>query len=83
MGKYAKQLNENSIGDYPNCGPRFGYDRSCGYDIGIYDNCDTYQYNHCYANCTYQLPAGAKDDFLAGSQSYSVKEIEVYAVKNI
>jgi hypothetical protein len=82
MGKYAKQLNNNSIVDSTDYGPIFGYAR--GYcDIYIDDNCDTPNANQCYANRTYQLPAGAKDDFLAGSQRYSVKEIEVYAVKNI
>ena len=81
MGKYAKQLNENSICDDPSCGPTFGCNG--GNDIWIRDDCNQPGYNHCVANRTYQLPAGAKNDFLAGSQNYSVKEIEVYAVKNI
>ena len=81
MGKYAKQLNENSIDDYSYYGPIFGCG-SGGCDIRIYDNCNTAD-NYCTANCTYQLPAGAGHDFLAGSGTYSVKEIEVYAVKNI
>ena len=77
-GKYAQQKNDNSILDNPNWGPMFGYDR--WYDIIIYDNCNMSD-NWCIANCTYQLPPGAKDDFLAGSKWYTVKEIEVYAVK--
>jgi hypothetical protein len=60
----------------------FGYAGGV-YDIFINDDCNQPDKNYCYANWTYQLPAGAKNDFLAGSQDYSVKEIEVYAVKNI
>jgi len=81
-GKYAQQLNKNSIRDYSGNGPMFGNDR--GYcDIVIGDNCDTSGNNQCIANCTYQLPSGADDSFLAGSVEYSVKEIEVYAVKTV
>ena len=85
MEKYAKQLNSDSIRDYKGWGPTFGYAYHGGWsnDIFIDDNCDTPKANGCNANYTYQLPAGAKDDFLAGSQKYSVKEIEVYAVKQI
>ena len=77
-GKYAQQLNDNSIYDYGNRGPTFGC--SYAYDIYIRDNCNARTDNSCWANRTYQLPAGAGDDFLAGSTNYSVKEIEVYAV---
>lgn len=81
-GKYAQQLNQNSILDYHNCGPVFGLDGGfCDIDIG--DDCNTSNNNYCWANQTYQLPSGAGDDFLAGSQLYSVKEIEVYAVKRV
>jgi hypothetical protein len=82
-GKYAQQRNDNSICDNSGYGPIFGLDPSIGCDIFIYDDCNTYQYNGCYANQTYQLPPGAGDNFLAGSDYYSVKEIEVYAIKNI
>ncbi len=80
-GKYAQQLNDNSIRDRADCGPIFGYDG--GSDIWIGDNCNTFKYNQCTANQTYQLPGGADSSFLAGSGDYSVKEIEVYAVKQI
>ena len=80
--KCAHQLNDNSIRDYSGAGPIFGYNGGfC--DIFINDNCDKPNYNVCNANMTYQLPAGAGHDYLAGSQWYSVKEIEVYAVKTI
>ena len=81
-GKYAQQRNDDSICDSSSCGPIFG--RASGYnDIWIQDNCNTHTSNFCVANQTYQLPAGADNSFLAGSQWYSVKEIEVYAVKTI
>ena len=83
MGKYAEQLNKNSIGDNGGYGPIFGRGRYAYYDIRIINDCHLPDNNECRANYTYQLPAGAKDDFLAGSQNYTVKEIEVYAVKNI
>ena len=78
--KCAEQLNDNSIQDYPGCGPIFGFNGFC--DIGIDNNCDK-RNNGCWANKTYKLPAGADDSYLAGSQWFSVKEIEVYAVKTI
>jgi hypothetical protein len=83
MEKYAKQLNSDSIVDSGSYGPSFGCDPRCGYDIDIRNDCNKPDKNHCYANQTYQLPAGADNSFLAGSGNYSVKEIEVYAVKNI
>ena len=77
-GKYAQQRNDNSIVDDCIFGPIFG---SAGYyDIYINNDCNKPDYNWCRANQTYQLPAGADNSFLAGSQYYSVKEIEVYAV---
>ena len=82
-GKYAQQRNDNSICDNSGYGPIFGYDGNSYCDIDIHDNCNTSDNNLCVANRTYQLPPDAKDDFLAGSYYYSVKEIEVYAVKSI
>ncbi len=52
---------------------------SCN-DICIYNNCNTRSDNSARGNKTYQLPTGAGEDFLAGSERYKVKEIEVYAV---
>ena len=83
-GKYAQQRNDNSIRDYSGFGPMFGCAPSNGRcDIFINDDCNMPDYNVCYANRTYQLPPDAGDDFLAGSEGYSVKEIEVYAVKQV
>ena len=79
--KCAHQLNDNSIRDDPRCGPIFGDN---GYhDILIVNNCDKPRSNYCNANSTYKLPAGADDSYLAGSRNFTVKEIEVYAVKTI
>ena len=77
--KYAQQLNSDSIGDIGYCGPTFGYAYLS--DIFINDDCNT-KGGVCWANRTYQLPSGAENSYLAGSYSYTVKEIEVYAVKN-
>ena len=81
--KYAQQLNRDSIREWTNRGPIFGYDPdSNDWDILICDNCNTNN-SQCWANTTYQLPSGAGDDYLAGSHVFTVKEIEVYAVKDI
>ena len=69
--------SSSSIYDDSRYGPRFGG----GYDIIIHDNCNTAN-NSCTPS-TYALPPGANNTFLAGSQNFTVKEIEVYAVIKI
>ena len=73
--KCATQKNTNSIYDHSSYGPRFGN----GNDICIYGNCNTRSDNYCNPS-TYALPSGADNTFLAGSNYFTVKEIEVYAV---
>ena len=73
--KCATQKDTNSIWDSSGYGPIFGD----GYDIAIYDNCNARSDNYCNPS-TYALPAGKDNTFLAGSSSFTVKEIEVYAV---
>ena len=77
--KCAKQKNSVSIYDRSGFGPTFGYGR----DIRIYNDCNTHSNNYCQSqnsDSTYELPAGADNNFLAGSRNFTVKEIEVYAV---
>jgi len=73
--KCATQSGTSSILDSSNHGPWFG----SGYDIGIQNNCNTRSDNGCNPY-TYALPSGADNTFLAGSNNFTVKEIEVYAV---
>ncbi len=73
--KCATQIGSSSICDYSSYGPLFGN----GHDIAIQDNCNTRGDNYCSPS-TYALPAGANNTFLAGSHTFTVKEIEVYAV---
>ena len=70
---------EHSIDDNSGCGPLFGYNPSSGSDIDIDNNCNT-ETNYCNLG-SYELPPGGDENFLAGSHTYTVKEIEVYAVQ--
>jgi len=78
--KCATQRNQKySIQDWHVCGPTFGG----GFDIVVFDNCNTHSDNYCQTNSgssSYQLPPGAENTFLAGSYNFTVKEIEVYKV---
>ena len=79
--KCATQKNTSySIQDNGGYGPIFGG----GYDICIYDNCNTSTSNFCQPNnpggSSYALPPGADNTFLAGSYNFTVTEIEVYQV---
>ena len=76
--KCATQSGSYSIYGVSSYGPYFGYN-----DIFIYGNCNTRSDNYCESqtgNSTYALPSGADNTFLAGSNYFTVKEIEVYAV---
>jgi hypothetical protein len=75
MKKYAIYCNSS-------LGPTFGNDG----DIVIKDNCNTATNNYsCFGNY-YTLPAGMSkytdesESYLAGSQKFKVKEIEVFQI---
>jgi len=77
--KLSKQKNtSHSIYCNTNYGPMFGE----GSDICIHDNCNNNNSSHSNGNYTYDLPQGVDNKtYLAGANSFKVRDIEVYSVK--
>ena len=77
--KVSKQNNTDySIDCHSGCGPVFGRGR----DIAIQNNCNATNENFGTGvrsgGSTYKLPSG--ESFIAGTNKFTVKEIEVYSV---
>ena len=66
------QHSVNHVGNY---GPTFGG----GHDLHISDNANTGSGSYSYLGNTYQRPANAGSNYLAGSRNFTPSEIEVCA----